>query len=112
MNDLLWFLVIVGYGFGCWFLGAAWRDRRAARMEKDLKSRIEAQRILMQSYQQENARLRRVGAPVGALRAIEETTNLYRHRLIDSEPGTKEKEFNRGAIHGLNAALLELRGWL
>jgi len=115
MSDFLWILLnlcFLSYGFGCWLWGSGWRDRRAARVEKRLEDRIEAQQILIRSLEQEIRTLRAIARPSGAVKALAEMANLYRHRLRDSLPATLAQEFNRGAVQGLNAAILELRGWL
>jgi hypothetical protein len=108
---VLIFWIIFGVGF---LFGALWRDGRAARKEKALSDRIEAQRLLILSYEAEIkwTRSALAGKSGKDFKPLEDTLEIFQAKRAQCSPGTLEEKFNAGAIHGLNAALLQLRGWL
>jgi hypothetical protein len=106
--DLLGFLV---YGVLLFFAGAFWRDRKSARVERDLKARIEAQRLVIRSWDIDRAFLRALKLDP-AIAGIEQDREHYNRLKAECFDGTIEERFNKGVIHGLNAALLRIRGWI
>ncbi len=105
---LLWSVIM-------FLAGAIWSDRKAAKVERDLKSRIDAQKILLQSYSQQlegGKRWLGLKPMVQFVQTIEEEAQVYRKRRSESWPGSCTESFNKGAVHACDAVILKVRGWL
>lgn len=111
---VIWCLV----GFG---IGAIWRDRRALRTERELWSRVEALRIVARNERQQYMSLHRYNQTLRervdvvldpcidkTLKAADE----YQTKIEAGYPGTQDWAFNRGVRHGLQSAVIFMRGWL
>ncbi len=112
MIDLVLFLLWSAIMF---LAGAIWSDRKAAKVERDLKSRIDAQKIMLQSCSQQLKGGREwlgLEPMVQFVQRIEEEAKVYRKRRDESWPGSLNESFNKGAVHASDAAILMIRGWL
>lgn len=98
---------------GCFF-GALWRDGRACRKERELRGRIEAQRLLIHGLEADKKKMSAALARANGegFKDLEGTAEIYRRRQSESVPGSLIERFNAGVVHGVNAALVQLRGWL
>ena len=105
---------VIGFfiAFFSFMAGAALRDHQAARVEKDLRSRIEALKLVNQSNRQELLSMHRNNGAGVAVRKMLEQAGDYSAKIEAGYPGTNDWHFNRGVRHGLNSAVIFLRGWL
>lgn len=110
-----WFTAFVWAAIfvGCLF-GGLWRDGRALKKETELRGRIEAQRLLIRGLEADIKTMRAVLARTNGegFKDLEDTAEIYRRRRAESVPGSLIERFNAGVVHGVNAALVQLRGWL
>jgi hypothetical protein len=104
-------VAVAWFGIG-FFVGAAWRDRRALRREKDLQSRIEALKLVNQSNRQELASMHQHNGHGQAVQKCLRLAEDYQMKIEAGYPGTADWSFNRGVRHGAQAAVIFLRGWL
>lgn len=103
----VFFLVFASVFFGLW-----WGDRRGERVERDLKQRIAALKLVVQAGRQELLMERQNGWDAVVLEKLLKTLEDYQLKLGLYKPGDRDWYFNRGVRHGLNAAVIFIRGWL
>lgn len=114
MSDFLFTAILWAVFFIGGFFGGLWRDGRALRKETELRGRIEAQRLLIHGLEVDLKTMRAILARTNGdgLKELEDTAEIYRRRRAESVPGSLIERFNAGVVHGVNAALVQLRGWL
>lgn len=107
--EVLAVLVVLGFiaaGFYCG--GTLVADRRALEKIRKLRAKVDSGEAAIAALNRELAQWRNP-----FLTAELEEGRLTYEKLRDAcAPYSKEREFNRGVIHGFNAALLKLRGWI
>lgn len=109
IGEIIGVIVLLVLGF---LAGAFWRDRRALRTEKELRSRIEALKLVAQAARQELASWGKHNGIGAAVKKTLQAAEDYQVRIEAGYPGTADWSFNRGARHGLQAAVIFMRGWL
>lgn len=106
------YILLVIWGAALFLVGAFWQGRKAARVERDLKSRIVALKLVNQSNRQELESLLQLNGLGQAVEKTFQAADHYQMKIEAGYPGTADWSFNRGVRHGLQSAVIFMRGWL